>query len=174
MDIINWLSSHGSVGIAGIALFVSLLAYNFNRKSWRETYRPIVTARIATVASGNIAIALNVVVNNSGNRPAKNVRLLVNQNDLESALLSKDESLRSIIENCFYPPTIIPIIENGRSVHNAFGHLSEGQDSIWKVNSKLKIDILYENLEGRPFKHEIYLLLAGDEGFAGGLWSKRE
>jgi hypothetical protein len=174
INIINWLSAYGSLAIAGLALFVSLLAYNFNRKSWRETYRPIVTARIVTVASGNQGIVLDIILNNTGNRPAKNIRLLVNQNDLESALLSKEESLRSDIENCFSRQTVIPILENGRSISNAFGYLSDREDSTWKVNSILNIELLYESLEGRSFKHKIPLLLAGDEGFAGGLWRKRE
>jgi hypothetical protein len=174
MNIVTWLSVYGSLAIAGLALVVSLVAYYFNRKSWRETYRPIVTARITTVASGNRGIALNIVVNNTGNRPAKNIRLLVNQNDLESTLSSKEDSQRSLIENCFSSQTVIPILENERSVSNSFGFLSDREDSTWKVNSTLNIEILYEDLEGRSFKHKIPLLLAGDEGFAGGFWGKRD
>ena len=172
LNLINWLSAYGSLAIAGLALFVSLLAYNFNRKSWRETYRPIVTARIATVASGNRGIALDIIVNNTGNRPAKNIRLLVNKNDLESSYSSKDSSVRTLIENCFSSQTIIPILENGRSISNFFGYLNDREGSTRKVNSKLNIEILYDSLEGRSFKHKIHLLLAGDEGFAGGLWRK--
>ena len=171
MNIANWLATYGSLPIAGLALFVSLMAYNFNRKSWKETYRPIVTARITSVNSGNRGIALNIIVQNSGNRPAKNIRLLVNRNHLESVLLaSPGNSMRNSIEDCFSPQTIIPILENERSVSNSFGYLSDRDDSTWRVSSILNVEILYESLEGRLFKNNIPLLLAGDEGFAGCFW----
>jgi hypothetical protein len=171
MIFVTWLSTYGSLVIAGLALLVSLLVYNFNRKSWRETYRPIVTARITAFSSGNRGTALNIVVSNTGNRPAKNIRLLVNQKHLELILLAPPgDSMRSLIADCFFPQTMIPILENERSVSNTFGYLSDREDSTWKVNSTLNVEILYESLEGRPFKHKIPLLLADDGGFAGGLW----
>jgi hypothetical protein len=171
MSIITWLSSYGSLAIAGFALMVSLFTYNFLRKSWKETYRPIVTARISTVSSGNRGTALNIVVRNTGNRPAKNIRLLVNKTYLESILLAPlGDSMRNLIEDCFSLRTIIPILENERSVSNTFGYLSDREDSTWRVNSTLNVEILYESLEGRTFKHRIPLLLSDDSGFAGGFW----
>ena len=78
---INW-----SVAISFIAVLVSLLAYMFTRRSWYETYRPIVTARIETHDSGNVATAFNIVVYNTGNRPATYIRLHTNQKQLEKII----------------------------------------------------------------------------------------
>ncbi|MFC4523836.1 MULTISPECIES: hypothetical protein [Cupriavidus] len=61
--------------ISAGALFVSLLALAFTRRSWLETNRPIITAEIVKHDGGNEAMAFNLVVHNVGNRPATDIRL---------------------------------------------------------------------------------------------------
>jgi len=62
------------ISIASVAIAVLSLVLAFH--SWREANRPLVSARISVVAGGNTATALNIVVENTGNRPARNIRLL--------------------------------------------------------------------------------------------------
>lgn len=159
----------GSLLVSGAALAVSLLSYYFSIKSWRESNRPIVTARVSTHEGGNVGIALNIVVQNTGNRPAKNVRLAVDRSALEAALSS--DTLREQVHRCFSDEAVIPVLENGRFVSNSFGALSDqANKSTWKPNSKLDIDVSYQDLDGRKFNHHIPLLVADDAGFAGSFW----
>jgi hypothetical protein len=174
--------SIGSIVISGCSLY-------FSRKSWSDTYRPIVTVRVATQTSGNIAITLNLVVENFGNRPAKNIKLSVDYNKLESALLkASNNSDRKAIERCFSDETIIPMLANGQSISNSFGCLNipyetsslAGQfhdsqyrkQSDWKPDTRLDITIKYENLDGKSYKDRMPILIASDQCFAGSFWNE--
>ena len=73
-DMWNWaklLSVNFSTMISFIALSVSILIYIFNRRSWYETYRPIVVAEIkSTELAGQ---HFKIILYNVGNRPACDV-----------------------------------------------------------------------------------------------------
>jgi len=77
----------GSVFISGAALIVSAFSFYFSIKSWRESNRPLITARVSTHSGGNVGCALDLIVENTGNRPARNIRLIVNLEKLNAALL---------------------------------------------------------------------------------------
>lgn len=171
------------------AILISSLSLYLSRKSWSDTYRPIVTVRVATQTSGNIAVTLNLVVENFGNRPALNIKLSVDSNKLESALLKdKDNSDRKSIELCFADETIIPMLANGQSISNSFGCLNipyetsslaakyndsqYGQQSDWKLDTRLDITIKYEDLDGKSYKDKMPILIASDQCFAGSFWSE--
>jgi hypothetical protein len=162
----------GSTMVAGAALIVSILSFYFSIKSWRESNRPIVTVRTTSFGSGgNVGIPLSLLVENTGSRPAKNVRLTVESGALESALAAKPgDALRSHVESCFSGRGVIPVLANGKSVSNGFGFLSAGAPT-WKANSRFEIDVTYEDLDGTRYKHKISLLIADDAGFAGGHWA---
>src|SRR5207253_2719998 len=67
------------------ALVISILSFYFSIKSWRESNRPLITARVSSLGmGGNVAIPLSLVVENTGNRPAKNIQLTVDKTKLES------------------------------------------------------------------------------------------
>jgi hypothetical protein len=112
----------------------------------------------------------HLVVENTGNRPAKNVRLAVDDNVLNNALAVKTgDTLRKHVERCFSDDGVIPVLANGRSVSNGFGFLS-ADDPTWKVQSRFEINVSYEDLDGRSYAHTNPLLIADDAGFAGGHW----
>lgn len=161
----------GSLSLAGAAFVVSLLSFYFSIKSWRETNRPIVTARISSDDGGNMGTALNMLVENTGNRPAINVALSVNPDDLRSALTEhvNDSSTRSLAR-LFSERGIIPVLGNGKSVSNDFGFLSGDSESTWRGDLRLSVEVSYQDLDGRKFRHRIPLLIADDKGFAGGFW----
>jgi len=141
-----------------------------------ELNRPVVTARVATHDGGNTGIALNIIVQNTGNRPAKNVRLLVKEKDLEEALLpNADDKFKGHVKRCFSDEGIIPILENGRSVSNSFGAMgARSGGETWKVNSMLNIEVLYQGLDDRVFSHIIPLKVSDDAGFAGSFWEEKK
>ena len=162
----------GSVLVATAALIVSILSFYFSIKSWRESNRPLITARTTSFGSGgNVGIPLSLLVENTGNRPAKNVRLTVESDVLESALAAKPgDTLRKHVESCFSDRGIIPVLANGKSVSNGFGFLSADVPT-WKAHSRFEINVTYQDLDGSRYKHRIPLIIADDAGFAGGHWS---
>lgn len=161
----------GSLSLSSAALVVSLLSFYFSIKSWRETNRPIVTARVSSFDGGNMGTALNILVENSGNRPAIDVRLSINPDHLKSALREDVDPVWSkSLNRIFSERGSIAVLGNGRSVSNDFGFLSGDSQSTWKGDLRLTVEISYQDLDGRKFRHSIPLLIADDKGFAGGFW----
>ncbi|MDQ3749251.1 MAG: hypothetical protein M3367_09620 [Acidobacteriota bacterium] len=168
----KYLTAYGSLLVSGAALIVAILSIYFSIKSWRQANRPLVTVRTTSFDSGgNVGTALSLLVENTGNRPAKNIKLSVNSKELESNIVAKPEdSLRQQVEKCFSNRGMIPVLANGKSVSNSFGWLSEDSQATWKVQAIFNVEVSYEDLDGRRFKHKVPLLIADDAGFAGGFW----
>jgi hypothetical protein len=162
----------GSLLVAAAALAVSILSFYFSRKSWYESNRPLITARTTSFGSGgNVGVPLSLLVENTGNRPAKNVRLTVDTNELDAAFAAPPgDALRKQAEYCFSDRGMIPVLANGRSVSNGFGFLSADKPT-WKLHSRFDIGVTYDGLDGTQYKHKIPLVIADDAGFAGGHWS---
>lgn len=164
----------GGLLISVFSLCMAMLSLYISRKSWLQSNRPIVTARVTTASGGNQGTALNILVENTGNRPAKNVKLEIEQSILENFYTENaDKNGRRNIERVFAERGIIPILGNGKSVTNSFGFLSGGnRQSVWRDDARAEVKISYEDLDGRKFTHQNPILIAGDEGFAGGFWEK--
>ena len=155
-----------SISITSVAIAILSLVLAFY--SWRQANRPLVSARIAVASGGNAGVALNVVVENTGNRPAKNIRLIARQSDVIAAL-----SAPSIIpidaKRCFFSEVSIPLLVQGRATSNAFGHLGQPSGS-WRSGAEIPIKIVYGDLGRRKFSSKLRLLLADDAGFAQTFW----
>ena len=150
--------------VSSVALIVSVLA-------WRESNRPLVTARVTTAASGNVAVALNLLVENTGTRPARNIQLSVAPAILDRVLSpSLDDGKRHRIADCFGPDFRIPVLANGASVTNAFGLLHGSPGATWQKLARIPITLEYEDLDGRRFKHAHELFMIDAAGFAGTFW----
>lgn len=154
--------------ISIFSLVISGLSFLFAIYAWRQVNRPLITARITTSASGNLGTTLNILLENTGNRPAKEIFFIVDKTVVENA------SLIGIVppdaERCFYSDISISILANGRSIKNAFWHL--GYEDSWKANAKIPILIVYSDLNERIYKEKMNLFLADDEGFAQTSWGK--
>jgi hypothetical protein len=80
------------------------------------------------------------------------------------------------------------LLANGQSISNSFGCLNiqyktsswagkfhdatYSQQSDWKPNARLDIQINYEGLNGKSYQDRIPILIANDQAFAGGAWKK--
>jgi hypothetical protein len=161
----------GSLLIATAALVVSILSFYFARRSWRESNRPLITVRTTSFGDGgNVGIPLSLLIENTGNRPAKNIRLTVAGGVLDAALaVPPGDVLRKHVESCFTDGAVIPVLANGRSTSNGFGFLSVDKPT-WKMHSRFEIDVTYQDLDDTQYKHRIPLLIADDAGFAGSHW----
>jgi hypothetical protein len=152
------------------AFCISIISVYFARKSWFEANRPIVTARVVPISQHNFA--LNVVLRNTGNRPAKDVRLSpLNPKDLKDKLIAAaDDAKRKYVESCFQ--ATIPIIENGREVSANFGSLSSNRvDRTWRDDPcEIEIELNYKDLDGRVFLHRQKLRMTSVDSFGEGVW----
>ncbi|HEY0320444.1 MAG TPA: hypothetical protein VGC66_05680 [Pyrinomonadaceae bacterium] len=165
----------GSLLFSLPALIVSVISFYFSVKSWRESNRPIVTVRVTAANGGEEGTPLNLVVENTGSRPAKNIRLTVDNEELEELLAEQvDEIWRKHITRCFSERAIIPILGNGKSVSNTFGWLSGNSKSAWRGEVRFNVQISYKDLDGRKYEHTNPLLVADDTGFAGGFWDSKK
>jgi hypothetical protein len=115
-----------------VAIAISALGFYFTRKYWHESNRPIVVAFIETNTPGNLLRAYDLVVANSGNRPAANVRLEVENAMLEAALATGanastvSSELFAAVLRCFTSEALIPVILPGSRTSNSFGITSNG------------------------------------------------
>ncbi len=136
--------------------------------------RPAVIAKVVTHSEGNIAVAFDLVVHNTGNAPAKNIRLSVDNCELEAAFSSSiGDPLKQSIKRCFTEEAMIPVLENGQhfAATNSFGLISLHQkDSTWKAGALLNIKVSYQDLDGNSYQHDIPLKIGDNSMFAGGAW----
>lgn len=158
--------------ISLVAVCVSVVSLCFGIWSWRQANRPLVTARVTTVEGGSEATALNIVVENTGNRPAREVILTAKLRDVRRVMTDPNcQPLPSYIQRTLFADIAIPVLSNGASVPNSFGFLSRNQGG-WVPNSSLWVKIKYRDLgPWRRYRNRIRLYLADDQGFAQTFWS---
>lgn len=163
-----------SMAIALIAALVSLLSYMFTKRSWYETYRPIVTAQIETHASGNMATVFDIVVHNIGNRPATEISLHVDQEILEKAFDKNiSKAMKDEIIACFSNEGIIPLLHPGNSTSNGFG-MAGSNEATLNYGSRIPITIQYNDLNRRKMKTKQTLLFRDSTFFASSGWAKKQ
>jgi hypothetical protein len=154
------------------ALIVSLISFLITIWLWRESNRPVVTARIRTHKGGNISILYRIELVNSGTRPAKNVRLHVDHQEITAALLPAAQSHQNYerelrcIERCFEDRAIVPILLNGGTETSPFGHTSI-ESPFWLPGATLRVAISYQGLEGQSYRSNVTIKIDDTAGFAG-------
>jgi serine/threonine protein kinase len=161
--------------IKGIRLLTKPQAFE-STDNIKRYLRPMVTARVTTHSAGNVATAFNLLVHNSGNSPAKNVKLTADGEDLESAFSDTvSQKWKDLIRRCFSDEGAIPVLANGESKTNSFGAFSTDPDNTtWKIGSIINVIVTYEDLDGTQYSHDISLKIVDDKGFAGAFWEKEE
>jgi hypothetical protein len=160
--------------ISLLAILVSILSYMFAKRSWYETYRPIVTARIETHHSGNSSALFKIVLYNVGNRPATDIRLKTKQEILDNAFEEGvSESMETEIRACFSDEGTIPLLHPGNMASNGFGMVGREENrSIY--GSKIPVTIEYKDLNRKKIKTKQTLILKHTTFFAGSGWGSDE
>jgi hypothetical protein len=79
------------------------------------------------------------------------------------------------IEKCFSERGLIPVLANGKFISNSFGFVARGQEgACWKLHARFNVMLQYQDLNDRNFKYMVPILVADDEGFAGGWWKSQD
>lgn len=159
--------------IAVAALLFSLISLYLTRKNWVQSNRPIVTAFVVEHSSGNTGAVFNLVLANSGSRPAVRVRMHASSENIKR-LLESNASRKHIqmIESNFLKSSEVPLLRNGEELTTSFGAFSTDADrDPWlKYGSETEIVITYQDLDGRKFESRLPLKIYAREGFGGGVW----
>lgn len=158
---------------SGLIALGAIIGLINTTRLWNKTHRPIVSAAVITHDEQGQSIRYNLMVLNSGNRPAVEVRLKARNTDLDRCL-NQDSPDTSFIENiraCFTDASVIPLLCNDKSVSNAFGFTKEPDtQGTWKYGSTLPIQIKYKDMEGRRYTSKLTLFIKYSEAFAGMPW----
>ncbi|MHB1057991.1 MAG: hypothetical protein ACYC0F_08930 [Rhodanobacter sp.] len=151
------------------SLLAAIFSVYFTVRLWRKSNRPLVTARIATHSGGNMAISLDILVENTGTRPALDVRLRAKSEEIRAAMLSQDSTeIQRDANRIFFSDVSIPVLANGRIMSNAFGATGEGGD--WCAGARISIEVCYSGMDGTRYTEPGVLLLHDDAGFAQTSW----
>jgi len=156
---------------SGLALVFSLVSICLARRTWLQSNRPIVSARVQTHKGGNVSIAYDVAVINSGTRPALGVRLVADEATVRAAM--KPHTSGTLVDDvlrCFRNDAVIPLLLNGKESVNSFGTTASDASSVWEYGRSFPCRIDYKDLEGRPYQSEVILVIRDSDGFAGGSW----
>ena len=156
--------------ISAVAAITSLVSLYFTRRFWLLTHRPIVTAEIVENTSGVGIVVFDLVVYNSGNRPAVNIKLCAESKDIEKIFSEKaSRSDKEFIHEVFSASNKIALLLNGKEPNTAFGAYSENRcnGDILKYQAELPIQIYYQDIDGRKYCENIVLYTRPAEGFGG-------
>lgn len=122
---------------------------------------------------GNVPVTFKLVVSNTGNRPATNIRLHASTNNL-SELVKPTARLewRDSINRCFSDSAIIPVLRNDEELSTAFGafNSNSGGDEWINYGACIQIRIEYFDLVRRNYKSTLPLKVYIREGFGGSIW----
>ncbi|MEL7630298.1 hypothetical protein AAGW04_15040 [Pectobacterium aroidearum] len=160
-----------------LALVLSVFSFLFTRRSWFQSNRPIVSAAVETHDGGNESIAYNLVLSNTGNRPATNVRIRVKESDIDACLSEwvRSQKVKNAIYSgvmrCFSDDGEIPLLLNGKSMKNSFGYTRGDQQTFWHYGASLPVEIEYCDLDARKYKSKQMIRIKDSDGFAGGVCS---
>lgn len=159
----------------GISTLVTVFTFFNTTRLWKKGNRPIVSAFVETESSGNVAIMYNLLLINSGNRPALNVYLHLKLENFKKCIDQNrdldDPGVKAILR-CFSIEETIPLIIDGEKKYNYFGLTSnKSEQNIWVYGSFLPIEINYQDLEGNKYISKLTLVIKDSKTFAGTEWS---
>lgn len=111
----KFLVSLAALLAAGISLY-------FTKVNWLQSNRPIVTAFVTAQHAGELAATFNLIIANTGSRPAVRVRMLAAHDDIKK-LLEPDATQKhfEMTESNFFPSSEIPLLRNGEELATSFG-----------------------------------------------------
>jgi len=162
--------------ISIVSAVLSATSLFFTRRFWLAANRPIISACIVSDndKSGNVSTFYNLVVYNTGNRPATFIRIHA-EKEMIDKILDVSRNVKELevndIYRCFSNETTIPLLINGKEIFNSFGLTSRyPEKNVLKYNSQLPILISYSDLENRNYTSRQVLIVKNSQGFAGSVW----
>lgn len=162
---------------AGLSVFLSGMALFFANKNWKNANRPILSALVKTNSAGNVAVLYDLIISNTGNRPAKNIRFFLDNDKsvidfLENQSISEDHSMLKVVNLIFSSDLEIPVLCNNSNIASAFGATSS-KNPFWKYGSLIPIKIVYYDFDGKKYVDRQNLMIRDSESFSDYFWGEK-
>lgn len=159
-----------------IAVLVSFWSAYTARRLWYQANRPIVSATIKENSSGVGAAIFDLIVFNSGNRPATEIFIKAKKDNIDKILVADiDKTVREEIYQIFSKLSRIQILLNSSEVKTAFFGFStnpSGRVYVLQYEGALPIEIRYSDLDGNHYVSKQNLYIRDSKGFGGSAWNK--
>jgi hypothetical protein len=159
------------------AIIISIASLIFAKMSWYQSNRPIIVAYVEEHSMGVNSATFNLIVSNTGTRPAINIRLIATPNDIEKIFEEHiDQVTKNTIKNCFKKESEVALLKNGAKIVTSFGSFEgtyPNRKGI-KYDAWLPIQIRYKDLNSKTFEESLSLKIRGLDGFGGGIWKSAE
>lgn len=157
-----------------LAIALSIVSIYFAKINWLESNRPIMTAFIVEKESGNVGSIFNLIISNSGNRPAVRVRLVITDDELKK-IIHPDASIEKFeeIASNFKAESEVPLVRNGEELTTSFGaYVHNDKNQRWLLyGNQAEINIEYQDLTGRSYTSSLPIKVYVRNGFGGGVWN---
>ncbi len=161
-----------NLAIAVAAFIASLASLYFTRVNWIQSNRPVVTAFVTEHRAGNVAATFNLVLANTGTRPAVRVQLVASPETVKK-LLEHDAAEKHVqmIQSVFEPKSEVALLRNGEELTTSFGAFTPDGSAGWlNYGAEVDIEVRYQDLDGRSFVSKQPLKVYARDGFGGGSW----
>jgi hypothetical protein len=158
--------------VSTVALGISSLSFALSFLIWKRTHRPIVAVAVKTNGeAGNVAIAYDLIVQNSGTIAAKNIRIRVADDAaLNAALGDEANDKNKQTELACFSSTILVLL-NGDKTSCSFGYTKSKNTGFWKPQAIIPIIVTYESWFGDLIRYRF----AGPLGsWLGGKFEERQ
>lgn len=157
------------------ALVASLISLYFTRRFWLQSNRPIVTAFVDEHSSGNMATAFDLVLSNTGNRPAVNVCIHADPKMILRLIGDgASEEMAEEIKRCFSVGSTVALLRNGEELTTAFGSYGiETSSQLINYGVQIPVTLTYADLDKRPYRAHMPLKVFARHGFGGAVWDGR-
>jgi hypothetical protein len=160
--------------VSAVAMAVSLISLHFTKVNWLQSNRPIVTAFVTEHHAGSGAATFNLILANTGNRPATRIRLVAPNENIRKLVEPgvSDKHFKLIAQN-FMANSEVPLLRNGEELATSFGAFvpNEPNGKWLKYGSECDVSVTYQDLEGRTYESKLPLKIYARHGFGGGVWS---
>lgn len=158
--------------ISVAALVASAISLYFTRRFWLQSNRPIVTAFVDEHSSGNMATVFNLVLSNTGNRPAVNVRIHADPAIIRGLIAEGSTAeMAAEIERCFSAEATVALLRNGEELTTAFGSYGvERSSQLLNYGAQISVTVTYDDLDKRSYKAHMPLKIFARHGFGGAIW----
>jgi len=165
--------SIANLTVALVALIVSLAALGLSIHFWRREFRPIVSAAVRTHSGGHLATTYDLMIQNSGAIPAKNIRLRADESALAAAFAQgANEPDKEHWLECFRIDPAISLLQNGDRTSCSFGTTRPHDAGFWKQGATIPIVIAYEGWFGRKYVERQNIKIADSNSFTGHYWAE--
>ncbi len=126
------------------ALLISFWSAYVVRKLWYQTHRPVISAFVQKFDDGVGYILFNLVIFNSGNRPATDITFKINEKDIEKITVEKTtERSKNKIKSIFQAKIQL-LLPDKKATTMFYGYSNtpdELEGTILKFGSQMPISI---------------------------------